>query len=178
MTSVREEHKLQATFQFPPLDAEYRKKAEDYVSHLIGHEARGSLLSALKARGWATELCAGVSDQTSAAWLFDVCITLTEAGLAAGASGCGLEPLALLFDYLAMLRSAGPQRWVHDEMAAIAAMKFRFLEEEDPSEYVSQLATDMHNYPQEHVVAGAFLYDEYDPELASVFFFFFCSSCF
>ena len=55
-----------------------------YISHLVGHEGSGTLLSLLKARGWATELSAGVSDQSSVAWLFEVTVTLTEAGLAAG----------------------------------------------------------------------------------------------
>ena len=57
----------------------------------MGHEGAGSLLSALKARGWATELSAGVADQSSVCWLFEVSITLTEAGLAAGPGGlfCG-----------------------------------------------------------------------------------------
>lgn len=54
------------------------------MSHLVGHEGRGSLLSALKSRGWASELSAGVSEQSSVGWLFEVSITLTEAGLAAG----------------------------------------------------------------------------------------------
>jgi secreted Zn-dependent insulinase-like peptidase len=61
-----------------------RKKADEYLSHLIGHEGHGSLLSALKARGWASDLCAGVSETTSLVWLFDVSITLTEAGLSHG----------------------------------------------------------------------------------------------
>lgn len=61
-----------------------RKKADEYLAHFVGHEGSGSLLSALKARGWASELSAGVSDQSSVAWLFEVSITLTEAGLAAG----------------------------------------------------------------------------------------------
>ena len=67
-----------------------RKKADEYVGHLVGHEGTGSLLSALKARGWASELSAGVSDQSSVAWLFEVSITLTEAGLEAGPGArCG-----------------------------------------------------------------------------------------
>ena len=35
-----------------------------------------------------------------------------------------------MFEYLALLRAAGPQRWAYDEMAAISDMKFRFAEEE------------------------------------------------
>ena len=86
--AVRSGHELVATFQLPSLRSEYAKKPEDYLSHLIGHEGSGSLLSALKARGWATSLTAGVGEggfeRSSAVYLFDVSITLTEAGLSAG----------------------------------------------------------------------------------------------
>jgi nardilysin len=64
----------------------------------------------LQARGWAMELCAGVDDDgysaNSAAYLFTVSIVLTEAGLAAG-PGCGLAPVALLFQYLKLLTETG-----------------------------------------------------------------------
>lgn len=76
-----------ALFQLPSLTNEYRSKAEDYLSHLVGHEGQGSLLSALKAKGWASELGAGVGDsgydRNTAAFVFEVHMTLTEAGLAA-----------------------------------------------------------------------------------------------
>ncbi len=42
------------------------------------------------------------------------------------AAGCGLACVGLLFEYLAMLRAVGPQRWAFDELAAIAQMRFRF----------------------------------------------------
>jgi len=45
---VKEGHHLSATFVFPPLTHEYRAKAEDYISHFVGHEGKGSLLSTLK----------------------------------------------------------------------------------------------------------------------------------
>jgi uncharacterized SAM-binding protein YcdF (DUF218 family) len=45
-------------------------------------------------------------------------------------AGGGLAVVGLLFEYLALLRAAGPQRWAYDEMAAIGAMKFRFAEEQ------------------------------------------------
>lgn len=66
----------------------------------------------LQARGWATGLSAGVSEggheRSSAAWLFDVSISLTDAGLAA-APGCGLAPVGLVFQFLNLLRKEGPQ---------------------------------------------------------------------
>ena len=76
-----------ALFQLPSLTNQYRSKADEYLSHLVGHEGKGSLLSALKAKGWASELSAGVGDsgydRNTAAYVFEVHITLTEAGLAA-----------------------------------------------------------------------------------------------
>lgn len=85
--SVKEAHSVMALFQLPSLTNQYRSKAEDYLSHLVGHEGQGSLLSALKARGWASELGAGVGDsgydRNTAAFVFEVHITLTDAGLAA-----------------------------------------------------------------------------------------------
>ncbi|KAL4440115.1 hypothetical protein ABPG75_003116 [Micractinium tetrahymenae] len=166
LPAVRDEHRLTATFQLPCLNGKYRKKADEYLGHLVGHEGAGSLLSALKARGWATELSAGVGDQSSVTWLFEVSITLTEAGLAAG-PGCGLAAAGLLFKYLAMLRSAGPQRWAYDELAAIAQMRFRFQEEEDASDFTSGLAADLFFYQPQHVLAGQYMFDDWDPQLVT-----------
>ena len=165
-TAPRLPCRLAPTTTNPAIAHSRRKKADEYLAHFVGHEGAGSLLSALKARGWATELSAGVSDQSSVMWLFEVSFTLTEAGLAARPgerrqqecggvgqgraaasahlsvlaclprpptpawprtrAGCGLAAAGLLFEYLAMLRAAGPQRWAYDELAAIAQMRFRF----------------------------------------------------
>ncbi|KAG7670534.1 hypothetical protein Ndes2526B_g00294 [Nannochloris sp. 'desiccata'] len=164
LPAIRDEHRITVTFPFPCLQTEYKKKAEDYLSHFIGHEGKGSLLADLKASGWATDLCAGVSEQTSASYLFDVSITLTEAGLVAG-PGCGLTVVDSLFHYLSMLRAAQPQRWAWDEMATIAEMKWKFLEEEDAADYTAQIASDMHMYPVEHTLQGMYLHEDFDPKL-------------
>ena len=83
--AVRQGHSLTLTFQLPSLFKEYRAKPDDYVSHLLGHEGRGSLLSALKAKGWATAISAGVNEsgyeRNTALFVFEVTVTLTEAGL-------------------------------------------------------------------------------------------------
>ena len=53
LPAVREGHALTVTFQLPPLFEQYAAKPEDYVSHLVGHEGAGSLLSLLKGKGCA-----------------------------------------------------------------------------------------------------------------------------
>ena len=70
-----------------------------------------------------------------------------------------------LFEYLRLLRSAGPQRWVFDELAAISALKFRFAEDEDACELVSRLAADMPLYAPAHALCGPYLHDEWRPDL-------------
>ncbi|CAI5991840.1 unnamed protein product, partial [Closterium sp. NIES-64] len=56
VASVKEQQQVSLMWTLPCLHAEYASKPHDYLSHLIGHESSGSLLSLLKAKGWATEL--------------------------------------------------------------------------------------------------------------------------
>jgi nardilysin len=166
--AVKEAHELTLTFALPPLGGAYDAKPDEYASHLLGHEGAGSLLSALKARGLAAGLCAGVSEggheRSSAAWLFTVGVTLTDAGLAAWR-----DVAALVFQYTSLLRDSGPQEWIFAELAAIKNMEFRFAEEEDASEYVTRLAAAAERYAPEHAVAGEWLLTRWDaPAVASV----------
>lgn len=41
------------------------------------------------------------------------------------APGAGLACVELVFAYLELLRKSGPQKWAWEEMANVAAMKFR-----------------------------------------------------
>lgn len=58
-----------------------RSKPWDYLGHLVGHEGKGSVLAELKDRGWATAMCAGVSeggyDSSTCCAFFTITITLT-----------------------------------------------------------------------------------------------------
>jgi nardilysin len=166
--SVKEAHELTLTFALPPLGASYDAKPDEYASHLLGHEGAGSLLSALKARGWAAGLCAGVAEggheRSTAAWLFTVGVTLTDAGVAAWR-----DVAALVFQYCSLLRASGPQQWIFAELAAIKNMEFRFAEEEDASEYVTRLAAGAERYAPQHAVAGEWLLTRWDaPAVAAV----------
>lgn len=60
--SVKNIHRLEIHWVIPVCNEalHYRYKADQYIAHLLGHEGAGSVLSNLKARGYATEMCAGV----------------------------------------------------------------------------------------------------------------------
>lgn len=58
---IRNVHQVSVSWVIDPQQHEYRAKNSLYVSHLIGHEGPGSLLSALKDNMLATGVSAGVS---------------------------------------------------------------------------------------------------------------------
>ena len=60
---VKDRHSLSVTWQIPSQTDQWRSKPCDYLAHLIGHEAQGSILASLKAKSWATACCAGVGSE-------------------------------------------------------------------------------------------------------------------
>lgn len=71
----------------------------------------------------------------------------------------------LLFEYLAMLRAQGPQEWVYQELADVGAMKARYVEEEDATDYVTAVTANMLYVQPEHVLLSDYLYRDWDPDL-------------
>ncbi|VDO44788.1 unnamed protein product [Onchocerca flexuosa] len=59
LVPVKDLRYLNLTFPIPDYRDDYRSWPAHYVSHLIGHEGPGSLLSELKKRGWVNSLSAG-----------------------------------------------------------------------------------------------------------------------
>ncbi|CAM6083277.1 unnamed protein product [Calypogeia fissa] len=159
--SVKDQHVVSLIWPFPCLESAYLKKPQDYISHLVGHEGSGSLLSLLKEKGWATGLSAGVGEggyeRSSAGYMFNVNIHLTAVGLEHV-----LDVVGLFYQYLKMLRETGPQEWVFHELQAMAAMEFKFAEEESADNYVVRMASNMHMYSEEHTIYGDYAFEEWD----------------
>ncbi len=78
---IKDLRQLTLNWLLPPARSHYRVKPASLLSHLIGHEGVGSLLSALKTRGWATSLSAGTAHSFRQFSTFAVSIDLTEDGL-------------------------------------------------------------------------------------------------
>lgn len=158
---VKDVKYVDVTWALPPQDRHWRSKPQWYVETAVGHEGAGSLHALLKRRGWLHSLEAGVEDsgqgRNSACWLFSVSMRLTDEGFARRD-----DVLALLFQYLRMLRGAGVQRWLWDETREIADFSFRFLEKSDPTDYVADLAVNMHRHGDAEVISGEQLAWEYD----------------
>lgn len=80
---------LDLTFPFPDQGPHFRSKPGQFLSHFIGHEGQGSILSHLKAKGWSNHLSAGASNGADGFEFFKVSVDLTQEGLGESVY-CGL----------------------------------------------------------------------------------------
>jgi len=140
---------LQLFWPLPPQRSHYACCPTRYISHLLGHEGEGSILSYLKAKGWANELSAGAQFDNAEWASMDVSIDLTDEGVAHVE-----EVVRVIYAYLHLISKAGPQQYVFDEMQQTAANSFRFLSKQQPMSYTSALAHRMQRYPSEHFISG------------------------
>ena len=162
---VKNMHKLSLAFQLASQLSGYRAKSSSYVSHLVGHEGPGSLLSLLKSLNYATGVSAGISsgnfDENSMFSIFLITVNLTSVGVANW-----LDVAQKVFEYLEMLRRAGPVDWIEEEIRKMSQVCFDYLDEEDEEDFVERLAVDMQplmGIDRHDLLASPFLHFEYNP---------------
>ncbi|KAK0085743.1 hypothetical protein PV325_004480 [Microctonus aethiopoides] len=160
---VRDVCQIELTWAMPSLYHLYRAKPHQYVSWIIGHEGKGSLISYLRKKMWALDICSGNDESgfehSSMYALFNLSITLTDEGYAHLK-----EVLDAIFSYINMMRKLGPQQRIYDEIHMIEDTNFKFIDDDSPVDYVEDLCENMHFYPPIDYIRGSRLYFEYDPD--------------
>ena len=104
MIPIRDRHTVTLKFPLPPVIDLYKTKPCSYISHLVGHEGAGSILSLLKKRGWAQELVAGLFGNNLSFALFGCQIVLTDSGLEHWQ-----EVVEVVFSYFRLIEKTGAQ---------------------------------------------------------------------
>lgn len=148
-------------WSLPPMIEHYKVKPGNYISHLIGHEGKNSLLSFLKAEGLAQELSASShgNQYTNFSFLI-VNVELTDKGLE------HYERVAeIMHAYIDMLKHKGAQEWIQDEVKAIHQADFNFKSKSDPFGYAENLAWRLHRYPADKIITANDLIEEFDADL-------------
>ncbi|XP_077572691.1 nardilysin b isoform X2 [Stigmatopora nigra] len=157
-------HALTISWALPPQGKHYRVKPLHYISWLIGHEGSGSILSVLRRKCWALALFGGNSetgfDQNTTYSIFSVTINLTELGFANF-----YQVVHLVFQYLKMLQTLGPQERIYREIQKIEDNEFLYQEQTDPIEFVENICENMQLFPKEDFLTGDQLMFEYEPEV-------------
>lgn len=145
-------------------------KPLELISHCLGHESAGSILSHLKQLNYANGLSAGLKSSSTSFTLFTVSIDLTETGLQ------HTDDIAeTVFSYLVhALRGSlqqTPHRWedVFKEVQAVNAMGFQFKSKESPINLVSSFSSSLQTFPPERVLNGPYEINRYDPTLLAHF---------
>ena len=167
---VRDRHTLSVTWQVPSQIKHWKSKPCDYLSHLLGHEAQGSILSSLKDKGWATGCYAGVGSEglefASSHALFTMSVSLTVKGMEHWK-----EVIQLVYSYIGMLRhycanKGGLPAWIYEELRLTHQVSYQYGDEESPSDLVERLAERLAPHflcPPDRLLDGSDLLFEEDP---------------
>jgi insulysin len=119
----------------PYTQEEYRTQPLKYLSHLFGHEGENSLLSYLMKEGLALGLSSYPDHELYCISTFSIDITLTKKGLQ------HIEQVvAAVFRYAQIIRDAGVQDYVFEEMRTAGRLHFDYMDKEDPVDYVVNIA--------------------------------------
>ncbi|KAI7866288.1 Metalloenzyme, LuxS/M16 peptidase-like protein [Spinellus fusiger] len=158
---VKDVRSLEMTFPFPDQRPLYTVQPGCYLSHLLGHEGTGSILSLLKKHGWANYIQTGSIHGGIGFEFMRINIDLTEDGLLHYQ-----DVIIAVFNYIKLLKESGVQKSIFDEVQSLASLAFRFKEKSPASQYASRLAGLMqHGYPCHSILSGPSLMREFNPEL-------------
>ena len=69
--------------------------------------------------------------------------------------------VAAFFKYLRVIRKHGNNAWRFAEMQQISNLTFTYKDKEQPSDYISKLASNLRHYPPEHLLIGGKVFLEY-----------------
>lgn len=157
---VKEFRKLIMTFPMPGMDQYYQSKPLSYFAHLLGDEGAGSLMLALKEKGWITSLSAGGGTSGSNYREFAVSCSLTPLGLEHTD-----QIIQAVFSYIELIKSQGMDEWRYLEKKAVLESAFRFQEPTRPLDLVSHLVINMQHYQAEDIAYGDYMMLGYDEAL-------------
>jgi secreted Zn-dependent insulinase-like peptidase len=159
ITPLAERRTLTLEFPAPSATEHYREHPVGYITSLIGHEGAGSLLSLLKAKGWAEGLSSG-SGGANDHELINVGVTLTEAGFD------HIDDVTdHVFQYVRLLRSKPLDPGYFAEDKQISQLGFRFREQASPVSAVNSAGWRLVLFPPEHVLSANAEFGEFDAEL-------------
>nr|WP_286010043.1 insulinase family protein [Larsenimonas salina] len=160
------EQQRQVRFLFPIQDPTQSPtdNAVSYIASLIGDEGPGSLLAALKARGWANALSAGTvsSDGTNA--FFSVRVALTAEGARHIA-----HIQASMFEVIQRIEHSGLDRWRLNEQRRLTDQQFTFESLPSPSALVGYLSSAAGTYTDKNLRRGPYITGDFNaPRLRAV----------
>ncbi|GAB0494627.1 hypothetical protein MMPV_005921 [Pyropia vietnamensis] len=159
---IKERRLLILRWMLPPRRHHYRTAPVDFIARRFKFSGPGSLLSALRARGWASSLTAASYESVWHWQTLQVLVDLTLKGAAPAATD---EVIQSVFAYLRLLAAKGVTRRAYQDAADITHLAWTYQEREEPGSLAQTLADRMHVLPDEHLLCEDPCYAEYDESL-------------
>lgn len=142
----------------------YQQKPMETIGNILGHEGKGSLLSYLKAKGWAEGLSAGAGLNFSGGSTFNITIHLTEKALPHVD-----EITTSVFQAINRVRNSKKRRSIYQEQKLLAIQQFKYAEKVPPVTYAQRLSAGMHVFHVEDILRGPVMMADYNPQLIDRF---------
>lgn len=168
LVPVRDIHTITINWCIPPIMKYWKSKPTDFLGHLLGHEAEGSIFSYLREMSWVTTCSAGTgdegSDQASCHAMFTVSFTLSETGVENWKS-----VVETVYGYIGILRKysqEGWPSWIYEELRQTQELAYRYANEQSPDEVADSIAENMaphYMLPPERLLDGADLLFDFEP---------------
>uniref|UniRef100_A0A8C5H1F1 Nardilysin a (N-arginine dibasic convertase) n=1 Tax=Gouania willdenowi TaxID=441366 RepID=A0A8C5H1F1_GOUWI len=142
----------------------YERLRAFWKKYYSAHYMTLAVQSKVLALCWALALFGGNSetgfDQNSTYSIFSISITLTDEGFQNF-----YQVTHLVFQYLKLLQTLGPQKRIYEEIQRIEANEFHYQEQIDPIEYVEDVCENMQLFPKEDFLTGDQLMFQFSPEV-------------
>ncbi|MCL1125669.1 insulinase family protein [Shewanella surugensis] len=151
---LKRQRRLGISFSLPAIDELYKFKPLTFISHLLGFEGKGSLLSYLKSQGLATSLSAGGGAHGYNFKDYNINIQLTE-------KGCQHidDIITASFEYIELIKTQGLEHWRYQERSQLLEQAFKYQEPSKPLDLASHLSINMHHYDIEDIIFGDYRMD-------------------
>ena len=139
---IKEKRDLTISWIMDPIYDKIKTKPTSLLSYCIGHEGKGSILSYLKIKGYATGLLAGISYNKPEFAIFECTVNLTINGLTNWK-----DVVFIIYQYIERLKMLTDKQWrlYFDERQKVDEMRFMFKGKEHPYDYVESLSRALQN---------------------------------
>ena len=159
MVPIKDLRELSLEFPMPSFIHEYENKSFALINYILGYEGEGSLLSALKAKDWATALGANFDlDTLDYASLF-INVELTPAGLEHYR-----DVIQYVFAYVELMKNSAYPETLFAERKTMARLEELYSDKGEGTGRAVALANNVLFHPLEIAERVEYLWTEPDPE--------------
>lgn len=156
---VMESRSLEISFPWEDEEEMYETQPARFISHLIGHEGPGSILSYLKEQGLANTLSAGYHNVCPGTSFFEIEVSLTPEGLKKYH-----DIVKIVFQYISLIKENPPLEWMHEEMKNMGEVDFRFRQKSPASRFTSSTSAVMQKpIPRPWLLSNTSKHRRFDP---------------